>query len=381
MGFTKEVVLFTQEKSYCIKHNCSLETLKERGNRKNKFYGVMTGLAVISQKFDKTATELEIKNYFSRTTDFQDFILITKDVGHSKIGFVINKDIAYSVYKENDLIYLSIADIILLNAYSKYINRDEYTIIGYLDKANAYLVYQIVGGNSVYQFLQRKSVKIDMYSSSISEEQLIELTMTEIKSIIKLEQQRTDKKINYVIAGINDSYDKIFSSAINVPKKESLHKAFINEKSLYYKKSIIGLAIAGAMFDVLLVPKYFQLKKEMSVTNNKVNRIQNYIGKENRVIKKLYIEKGKTIVLQDKIDISKISKILNDINILPPGKIIYKDTPNSINVDMYYVNSNILAQKYYNVLRQNRKIQVQLFINPTMTIARIHVVIPKEVVR
>ncbi len=379
MRSSKEVVLFTQDKSYCIKHNCSLENFEHR--KKSRLYGVMTGLAVLSQKFDKSATELEIKNYFSRTTDFQDFILIVKDIGKTKIGFVVNKDIAYSLYRENDLIYLSIADIILLNAYSKYIKKDEYTIIGYFDKENAYLVYEIVGNDGIYQFLQRKSVKIGMYNSSIPEEQLIRLAINEIENIIKLEQQRTDKKIKYVIAGVNDSYDKIFTAAINIPKKESIHKAFVNEKTLFYKKGIISLALIGAVLDALLVPKYFHLKENIMIANNKLNRIQSYINKENQLIKKLYIEKGKTIVLQDKIDISKISQILNDINILPPGKIVYKDTPNSINVDMYYIDSNILAQKYYNVLKRNKKIQVQLFINPTMTIARIHVIIPKEAVR
>ena len=377
---SKEVVLFTQEKNYCIKHK---NTLDQIGNkRKLRLYGVITGLSIISQKFAKNATEAEIRNHFARTIDFNEFVVITKDVGSVRIGYAINRDVAFSLYKEYGLIQMTIADVVILNAYWDYVNMDKHTILGYLDVVNGFLVYQIVGRGEIYQFLQRKSIKVDIFGrSSISEEKIKKNAEVELKNIVKLESQRVGGEVDYVIAGLNDEYDRLFHAAINIPKKESLHKFFVNEKAILYKKGFLSLLALGVAADVMLAPQYFSLQKRLKMAENRLTRIQNYISREDSVIKNLYVQKGKTIVLQDRIDLSKLSRILNDINILPPGKVVYKNMPKDIVVDMFYVNHNILAQKYYRILKKNKNIRVELFINPTMTVARIHVVIPKEVLR
>jgi len=375
----KEVVLFTQEKNFCIKHNCPIEDIDEKERKRIRFYGVMTGLSVVSQKFSKTADEVEIKNHFSRVTDFSEFITIVKRVGNIQLGSAVNRDIAFTIFKEYNLTSFALADIVLLNAYSDYVEKEEYTVIGYLDKVNGFLVYMIVGNGDIYQLIQRKHLKADLYSSKVSEDKVIELAEKELNNIIKMEKERVKTEISYVIAGLNDSFDRIIKSATSVAKNESLHKDFLNEKVFLYKQITIAVAIVSLIIELGYIPRYFQYERDLRSVNSRLNEIHRYLEKEDRIIKDLYVEKGKTIVLQDQIDISKLSKILRNINILPPGKIVYKNTKDAIEIDMYYVHHIILAQKYYNILKKNKKIGVQLFINPNMTVAKIHVVIPKGV--
>ena len=376
----KEVVLFTQEKNYCIKHRNSLDQLENK--KKLRLYGVVTGLSVISQRFARNTPEVEIRNHFARTIDFNEFIVLTKDLKDSKIGFAVNKDIAFSIFQEYNLVYMTIADIVLINAYWDYVSRDKRTIIGYLDTLNGFLVYMMVGDGNVHQFLQRKSIKPDMFGSSSTEDKIKELAEEELKNIINLESKRINgENIEYAIAGLNDDFERIFHATINIQKKESLHRFFVNERTVLYKKAVVAMLFLGAVFDATLVPQYFSLQRKLGIANKRLSSVQRYIDMENKAIKRLYVEKGKTIVLQDKIDLSKLSKILNHINILPPGKVVYKSSKGNEIVDLYYVNRNILAQKYYQILKKNRNIGVQLLINPTMSIADIHVVIPKSVLR
>jgi len=375
MATAKEVVFFTQSRTYCFPSGCTIDELNKK---RKKLYGVLSGLSVVPYEFDLDADDDEMLAYIKRDME-ADEVIISQEKLKDKIAvFAINKEVAKEIFETHGLSYLIISDILLLETYKDNLNDNKISIVGYLDPLNAMLSYMIIGKGTMYQAVQRKEAP---NAGILDKDEVIQHFKREIEQIAKMESDRAGESVEYLIAGLNTSYDSLIRTVYQVSPKKGLQTALIDKRAVLYKKTAIVAAIAGFVFDMTLIPKYFHTKREISIMDKKIERLNSYIAKEKEIIKQLYKEKGKTIVLQDKIDIAKISKILKDINVLPPGKVVYKDTNNAILVDMYYVNNNILAQKYYYELKKNPKIQVSLFINPTFNISRIHVAIPKEVVR
>ncbi len=368
----KVAVVFINENGYCISENKIVENLDID---KVKLYAAVTATRINVNRTKGILTAQEAEDIFRESLSTDEVGVITREFEGETIAFGTKLYLLEDYFEKYNIARLGSLDLALWDAYKDSAGRDP-LIVGVVDPGHGFLSYEIINNTGIMETTIRKKVVSEAIVIK-NQEKAINYARETIESVANQESERYGKKVNYIVAGINDSYKRLESAIFSIGKSESFHRYFIDENVYLYKKVLIGMGVAGFLGVLYLVPENLYMSKKVQVTEQKIRDAQSYIQKQKKHIKWLYKIKGKTIILEDNINLRKLAETLGYLYALPPDKAIYKTDRHNVRITMLY-NNVILAQMYFNEIRKNKHIRVTLEVGKNFNTAKVIIVIPKQ---
>ena len=368
----KVAVVFINENGYCISENKIAENLDVD---RVKLYAAVTATRININRAKRVLTIQEAEDIFRESLSTDEVGVILREFDDETIAFGTKLYLLEDYFEKYNIARLGSLDLALWDAYKDQANDDP-LIVGVVDPGHGFLSYEIINRTKILETTIRKKVVSEAIVIK-NQEKAINYARETIEAVASQESERYGKKVNYIVAGVNDSYKKLESAIFSIEKAESFHRYFIDENIYLYKKILVGATVASFLGALYLVPENIYMSRKRSEIQQRIRDAHSYIQKQKAHIKWLYTVKGKTIILRDNINLRKLAKTLGYLYTLPPDKAIYKTDRHNVNVTMLY-NNVILAQMYYDELKKNRHIRVTLEIGKNFNTAKVKIKIPKE---
>lgn len=315
----------------------------------------------LENKYIKTEIETDFKEQQNRDVLYK--VVSVKD---KQYVYIDDRDFIRTLIRDYNTYALTRIEQIFYQANKAIIESDKTVLIAIYNTVSKELVFQIFKNGILITKITGYKATGRLYPV---------LNQETVKELLEVISQEHNVNIDdFIIYGYNKPYNELIKVINSIKYKNTYNIVFEDSKTILLKKAILMAMFFTSLYPVFFLGTYIKNNIIIGYQKGQINKTKEIISHLESIKKDLYIQKGKTIILEDEIDFKKIAGYIYPINYTQPKTIDYNTDKQGLNISVLYDNA-VLAYAVHQVLEKN-KIQNTYYITPDTKQAKIDIKIP-----